>query len=266
VSDLLVEKHGHTTVLTLNRPHRMNALGGTLRTDIPEALQEFVEDPKQLVLIVTGAGDSAFCAGADLKEMADVVGSGTRMPVAASHDLFGFGGCEKVTIAAINGLAAGGGLEIAINCDIRIASPNAWFAMPEVKRGFLGGPGVSVLPRLLPIGAVMDLMLTGDRMSAEDAYRLGLVQRLVPQEELLATALAKADSIARNSQAAVWGTKQVVRFWRNALIEEQHRYYETVIQRVLLSRDFLEGPVAFAEKREPVFHQAWPSPFDSAPD
>jgi enoyl-CoA hydratase/carnithine racemase len=109
----------------------------------------------------------------------------------------------------------------------------------------------------------MDLMLSGDRLTAEEAHHLGLVQKVVPHDKLLETAVAKANMIAQNSQAAVWGTKQVLKFWRNALMAEQQRYYEAVMHRVLLSGDVFEGPKAFAEKREPQFRQAWPNPFDA---
>ena len=170
---------------------------------------------------------------------------------------------EKVTIAAVNGLAIAGGLELTISCDIRIASETAWFGVFEVKRGILAGVAVNVLPRLMPMGAVMDLMLTGDRLSADDAYRLGLVQQVVPADMLMEAAFKKAEMIAQNSQPAVWGTKQILKFWRDALMAEQHRYYQAVVNRVLLSGDVHEGPRAFAEKRQPLFANRWPDPFRS---
>jgi enoyl-CoA hydratase/carnithine racemase len=262
--DVLVEKQGHTTIFTINRPERMNALGGTVMADLAAGLKDFQADRDQYVAIVTGAGDKAFCAGGDLKEMAEGAAAGTRLPVSKAPDIAGVGACEKVTIAAVNGLAIAGGLELAISCDIRIASEQAWFGVFEVKRGILAGVAVNVLPRLMPMGAVMDLMLSGDRLTAEDAYRLGLVQRVVPHEQLMDAALRKADMIAQNSQAAVWGTKQVLKFWRDALMAEQQRYYEAVVHRVLLSGDMHEGPRAFAEKREPSFRNAWPDPFEHA--
>jgi enoyl-CoA hydratase/carnithine racemase len=261
MADLLVDKQGHTTIFTINRPDRMNSLGGTVMADLSAGLKEFQEDPDQYVAIVTGAGEKAFCAGGDLKEMAEGAASGNRLPMSSGPDIGGLAACEKVTIAAVNGLAIAGGLEVAISCDIRIASERAWFGVFEVKRGILAGVAVNVLPRLMPMGAVMDLMLSGDRLTAEEAYRLGLVQRVVPHDKLMETALQKADMVAQNSQAAVWGTKQVLKFWRNALMAEQQRYYEAVVHRVLLSGDMHEGPRAFAEKREPKFSNRWPDPF-----
>jgi enoyl-CoA hydratase/carnithine racemase len=261
-TDLSIEKHGHTTLFTLNRPERMNALSRVMLADLSAGLEEFRNDPEQYVAVITGAGEKAFCAGADLKEMAANAAGGARLPMSPGPDVVGLAACEKVTIAAVNGLAVSGGLEVAISCDIRIASETAWFAVAEVSRGILAGVAVNVLPRLMPLGAVMDLMLSGDRLTVEEAHHLGLVQKVVPPAKLLEAALAKADRIAKNSQAAVWGTKQVLKFWRNALMAEQQRYYEAVMHRVLLSGDVFEGPKAFAEKREPHFRQAWPSPFD----
>jgi enoyl-CoA hydratase/carnithine racemase len=263
MTDLLIDKQGHTTIFTLNRPERMNALSSALMRDLQAGLQEFQSDPDQYVAIITGAGDKAFCSGGDLKEMAANAATGKRLPMSPGPDIVGLAACEKVTIAAVNGLAIAGGLELAICCDIRIASEKAWFGVFEAKRGILAGVAVNVLPRLMPLGAVMDLMLSCDRLTAEEAHHLGLVQKVVPPHKLLETAVAKANMIAQNSQAAVWGTKQVLKFWRNALMAEQQRYYEAVMHRVQLSGDVFEGPKAFAEKREPQFRQAWPNPYDA---
>ncbi|MGB8389751.1 enoyl-CoA hydratase/isomerase family protein [Mycobacterium sp.] len=259
--NIMVEKQGHTTIFTINKPDRMNAIGLADAAELEQGLAEFQADPDQYVAIITAAGDKAFCAGADLKAMATDVEGGGRLPISPAPDIAGIAACEKVTIAAINGLAVGTGTELAISCDFRIAAEHAWFGLSEVKRGIIAGVAVNVLPRLMPIGAVMELMLTGDRLPADEAFRLGLVQRVVPRDKLIETALERAETIAKNSQAAVWGTKQILKFWRDALIAEQQRYYEAVVHRVLLSGDVHEGPRAFAEKREPKFQQAWPSAF-----
>lgn len=262
MSGILIEKQGHTTIFTINRAERMNALTAAAAADLTAGVADFQADPDQYVAVITAAGDKAFSAGADLKEMADNAAGGRRLPVSSWPDIAGIAACEKVTIAAVNGLAVASGLELAISCDIRIASDNAWFGVSEVSRGVIAGVAANVLPRLMPMGAVMDLMLSGDRLTADDAYRLGLVQAVVPRDKLLETALDKAEMIAKNSQAAVWGTKKVLKFWRDAMIAEQQRYYEAVAHRVLLSGDVHEGPRAFTEKREPTFRQAWPDPYD----
>jgi len=261
VPNIMVEKQGHTTIFTINKPERMNAIGLADAAELEQGLSDFQADPGQYVAIITAAGDKAFCAGADLKAMATDVEGGGRLPISPAPDIAGIAACEKVTIAAINGLAVGTGTELAISCDFRIAAEHAWFGLSEVKRGIIAGVAVNVLPRLMPMGAVMELMLTGDRLPADEAFRLGLVQRVAPRDKLIETALERAETIAKNSQAAVWGTKQVLKFWRDALMAEQQRYYEAVVHRVLLSGDVHEGPRAFAEKREPKFRQAWPSAF-----
>lgn len=265
MADLLVDKHEHATVWTLNRPHRMNAMGGTLIDELTEAVREFDADPAQHVGILTGAGEKAFCAGADLREMADSASSGGRLPVVPSTDIAGLAACEKVTIAAVNGVAIAAGLELSLCCDIRIASPNASFGAFEVRRGILAGIAVNVLPRLMPIGAAMDLMLCAGQLSADDAFRLGLIQQVVPADDLIPAALRRAAMVSSNSQSAVRGTKQVLRFWRDVLMAEQLRYYQAVMHRVLLSGDIFEGPRAFAEKREPQFSPGWPDPFSLLP-
>ena len=125
MADLLVEKQGHATIFTINRPDRMNALGGTVNADLSAGLKEFEADPDQYVAILTATGDRAFCAGGDLKEMADGAATGSRLPISPQPDISGLAACEKVTIAAVNGLAVAGGLELAISCDIRIAARDA---------------------------------------------------------------------------------------------------------------------------------------------
>lgn len=259
VPTILVEKQGHTTIFTINKPDSMNAIDSSDAAELESGLAEFQADANQYVAVLTAVGDKAFCAGADLKTMATNVAAGDYVPINPSPDIAGIAACEKVTIAAVNGLAVGTGTELAISCDIRIAADTAWFGLPETKRGIIAGVAVNVLPRLMPIGAVMDMMLTGERLTADDAHRLGLVQRVVPRDKLVETAVAKAEIISKGSQAAVWGTKQVIKFWRDAMIAEQQRYYEAVAHRVMLSGDVHEGPRAFAEKREPNFRQGWPS-------
>jgi enoyl-CoA hydratase/carnithine racemase len=260
MSDILVDRQGSITVVTLNRPDQRNALTRAMRGELGEIVRAFNADPDQSVAIVTGAGDKAFSAGADLKEMATEVGGGDRLPVSAWPDIGGISDSEKPVIAAVNGLAVAGGCEIAICCDIRIASTNASFGLSEVKVGVIAGVGAQVLPRLLPMGVAMDMLLSAERLSAQDAHRLGLVQQLVEPAELMAAALRKAEAIAANSPTAVWGTKRIVKFWRDAMLAEQQALYEAVAHRVLLSGDVKEGPRAFAEKRPPRFSRGWPKP------
>jgi enoyl-CoA hydratase/carnithine racemase len=172
VADLLIEKHDHATPWTINRPHRVNTMGGTVLAQLTEAIWEFEADPDQHVAIVTGAGDKAFCAGADLNEMAAEASSRRSLPMPSSPDIAGPAACEKVTMAAINGVVIAAGLELSLCCDIRIASENASFGAFEVKRGILAGIAVNVLPRLIPIGTAMDLMLCGGRCPPARSLRV----------------------------------------------------------------------------------------------
>jgi enoyl-CoA hydratase/carnithine racemase len=263
---VLTESQGPITIITLNRPERMNALGSEVSLQLREAIQRFAADETQFVAIIRGAGNKAFCAGGDLKEGLANAEAGVRVPgMGVTGDIGGVAACEKVTIAAFNGLAVAGGLELGLCCDIRIAAESAWFGLSEVKRGLLPGLGANLLARLMPVGAAMDLLLTGDALSAQDAFRLGLVQAVVPDEDLMTFAMNKATTIAQNSQPAVRGAKQVLNFWRNSLLSEQRAYYESVQQRVLLSGDVFEGLRAFNEKRPAEFRNHFPTPFDVVP-
>ena len=256
-NELNIERHGPVTVLTLNRPERRNALNHALYSALEHTVADFSGDNTQRVLIITGAGE-AFCSGADLRDVRSSADQGLKLPTARDQHMWGVGQCEKPVIAAINGLAVGAGLELAICCDFRLAAETAWFALPEVERGFLAGVAAVTLPRLMPIGAVMELMLVGDRLSAQDALRLGLVQHVMPGADLMEAAMQRAERMSRHSQAALWGTKQVIRFWRDRVLEEHHRYYQHVVNRVFSSGDVAEGLRAFAEKRPPEYSMNWP--------
>lgn len=259
--ELKVDKHGRVTVLTLNRPERRNALNTPLASALEAAVADFSLDNAQRVMVITGAGDKAFCSGADLLEIRGFADQGVKLPMAAEQDILGVAKCEKPVIAAINGLAVGAGIELAICCDFRLAAESAWFALPEVERGFLAGLAAVTLPRLMPIGAVMELMLVGDRLSAQEAHRLGLVQQVLPAADLMAAAMERAERMSRHSQAALWGTKQVIRYWRDRSLEEHHRFYEHVAHRVFSSGDVAEGLKAFAEKRPAEYSMDWsPNP------
>ena len=256
--DLLVERHGHITVLTLNRPQKLNSLSAALSADLTSAMAEFDADPEQYVAIITGAGERAFSAGADLTELAARTEQGGPSIGVSTADLWGVGSSPKPVIAAVNGLAVAGGLELSLNCDIRIAADSAWFGVFEVKRGIMAGIAVNLLARYMPLGDALYMLMTADRVSAQDAQRLGLVQKVVPGDELMPESLRVAEMIAANSQVAVQASKRVAYFWRNLAIRESLDYYRAVNQRLMLCDDPVEGPRAFAEKREPRFTNRWP--------
>jgi len=263
MSDLLVDRQEHISVFTLNRPEKLNSLGGTLSADLTSAMAEFDADPDQYVAIITGAGDRAFSAGADLTDIAARTTAGTPSVGVSSVDLWGVGSSPKPVIAAVNGLAVAGGLELSLNCDIRIAAESAWFGVFEVKRGLMAGIAVNLLARYMPLGDALYMLMTADRVTAQDALRLGLVQKVVPDDELMTEAVRVATMIASNSQVAVQASKKVAYYWRNLAIRESLEYYQAVNQRLMLCDDVLEGPRAFAEKRQPVFSHRWPE--DSPP-
>jgi enoyl-CoA hydratase/carnithine racemase len=251
--DLLYTKYDTYAVFTMNRPERLNALGGTMQAELTDALAHFGADPAMRAGIVTGAG-RAFSAGADLREMAER-NAGTRPPAVRGglESAMPFSRHAKPFIAAINGLCLAGGLERALDCDIRICSTLAYFGLFEVKRGILAGYAIHHLARLIPFGAAMYLLLTGDRIEPEQALRWGLVQEVLDPEALMPRAVAIAQLIAANAPLSVEGSKAVAQQWRQLQLDESYRFGQWVSRRVLSSADAQEGPRAFAEKRPAVW-------------
>jgi crotonobetainyl-CoA hydratase len=247
-----VERDGRVLLVTIDRPEVLNALHPPANRELGEAFDAFAADPELWVAILTGAGERAFSAGNDLKFQAS---GGGRLEIPPA----GFGGLtsrfdlDKPVIAAVNGLALGGGFEIALACDLIVASENASFGLPEPRVGLaaLAG-GLHRLPRQIPLKQAMGMLLTGRRISAAEARELGLVNEVVPAAELLPAARRWADAILECSPVSVRTTKQVAtRGLRFASLEEamSQRYDE--IRDLVLSEDFSEGPRAFAEKRPP---------------
>ena len=243
-------------IFTMDRPDRLNAQGLAMRQELREALDEFAADPELRVGILTGAG-RAFSAGADLKEMS----ANNRKTAALSDEqrIEGYRGNQpfgrnpKPFIAAVNGLAIGAGMERACDCDIRIASTEAYFGLFEVKRGIMANYAINNLSRLMPHGEAMYLMLSGDTLAAEEAHRIGFVHQVLPPEELMPRAVEIAEMIGANAPLAVQGTKAVSQFWRRYGLEESMEFTARVGNQVLGSEDAAEGPKAFSEKRPPVW-------------
>ena len=251
MSYVVYEKKGHIAYITLNRPERLNALGSEASQQLMEAEVDFAQDDDLLVAIYTGAGDRAFCAGFDLKEGAEQGREGEkRQPGSRSSttvDLI------KPTIAAVNGLAYGGGFELAQRCDIRICSENATFAMPEVKRGVSPVPGLFALPRLIGLSNALYLMLTGEPIDAQKALGLGLVAKVVPPSDLIPEATKIAEILCENGPLAVRTIKQMVKLGSEVPTEYGRRFAAAMIDSVWGSEDAREGMIAFAEKRKPVW-------------
>lgn len=253
--DMLYEKRDHYAIFTMNRPERLNALGGTMQADLMAALEDFNADPEMRAGIVTGTG-RAFSAGADLKEMSDrnaKAAPGSARGASFHPEMLRFSRNPRPFIAAVNGLCVAGGLERALDCDIRICSTEAYFGLWEVKRGIMPGYGIHHLARLVPFGEAMYIMLTADKILPPEAHRIGLVHEVTSPEELMPRAIAVAEMIAANAPLAVEGTKAVAHQWRQLQIDESYRFGEWVGRTVLNSEDAVEGPLAFAQKRPAVW-------------
>ena len=247
-----VTRKGPVTIVTLSRPEVYNALHIDAHFELNRVFDEFCADPEQWVAIVTGAGDKAFCAGNDLKWQA---AGGKR-----GWDKGGFAGltsrfdCDKPAIAAVNGVAMGGGFEIALACDLIIASENATFALPEPRVGLaaLAG-GLQRLPRQIGLKRAMGMILTARHVSAREGLELGFVNEVVPQGEALAAAERWAEQICNNSPMSIRASKQAIQKGMAVSLEQaitEQRDYPAV-QAMAASQDYIEGPKAFSEKRPP---------------
>jgi len=251
-----VEKRENLTIVTINRPEVMNALHPLACRELDEAFNEFSADPEAWVAIITGAGDRAFCAGNDLKWQADHGAETMRKMREALRGFFGGitrrYDCFKPMIAAVNGLALGGGFEIALACDIIVAAENATFGLPEPRFGMMARAGGAVrLPRQIPYHLAMGLILTGRRISAQEAYRLGLVNEVVPLAQLMPAAERWAGEILECAPLALRAAKESVLLGLNLPLEEAIPKIFSGIATMHESEDYVEGPRAFAEKRKP---------------
>ena len=244
-------RDGHVLTVTIDRPEVMNAIHPPASAELAKQFDDFEADPELWVAIVTGAGDKAFCAGNDLKYQA----AGGRLEWPAS----GFAGLtsrfdgRKPVIAAVNGIAMGGGFEIVLACDVAIASEHAVFALPEPRVGLaaLAG-GLHRLPRQIGLKHALGMLLTGRRVEAAEAMRLGIVNEVVPAGELAAAARRWADAILECSPVSVRATREVaLEGLAHASLEEAMAAHYPAIGALVRSEDFREGPLAFAQKRKP---------------
>jgi E-phenylitaconyl-CoA hydratase len=257
VPNLLVERDGHVTVVTLNRPEKHNAFDLTMRDALGTAMLDFDADPEQYVAVITGAGDRAFCSGSDLSSP-----GGGRTDTGhrrfALTDMFGVGSVTKPVIAAVNGLAVGGGCEIALACDFRISARSAWFSLPEPAHGIIPGAAVHLLPRLVSHGDAAWMLLTSSRVDALEAERIRLVQRVVDDGQALAESLEVARRMCDLSQVALQAMKRMLMHERNLLLAEALDAGRVLIDLAAAAGDLEEGLQALAEKRPPRFSNRWP--------
>ena len=246
-------------LVTIDRPEARNALSLAMTRELIAVWEQFRDDPQYRVAILTGAGNKSFCAGADLKEMGDYYRSMTSQERREmARDEPGLGGITrnldpgKPIIAAVNGYCLAGGLELALACDIRIASENATFGLPEVRWGLMPGAGGSQrLPRLIPMSVAMEILLTGDAIDAEAAAARGLVNRVVPQEKLLDEAFALAARIVRAAPLSVRAVRAAALEGLEMSLEDGLELEQEYAEPLRQSEDVREGLKAFAEKRDP---------------
>lgn len=254
------ERKGRTAYITLNRPEAFNAVNITVAQELTQAWVNVRDDPEVWTAIVTGTGDRAFSAGYDLKEVNELRTQAEKenrpMVLPVLDMIWPMRGLEvwKPFIAAINGLAFGAGLELALACDIRIAAEHASFGLPEVKQAIIpAGGGTQRLPRLIPFGIALEAILTGDAINAQDAYRLGLVNKVVPKAELMSAAEAMANRINENGPLAVRAAKEAAYRGARVPLDEGLRMETIFFLKAAMSEDAAEGPRAFSEKRKPVY-------------
>jgi enoyl-CoA hydratase/carnithine racemase len=245
------ERRGHVEILTINRPEARNAINGAVSRAMSAAMDELTEDADCWVVVITGSGDKAFSAGMDLKAFAR--GEGAEITAAAG----GFAGLStrdfpKPIIAAVNGSCLAGGFEIMLSCDLVVAADHATFGIPEAKRGLIAGAGGLIrMPKRLPMAIALEMAMTGDPIDAGRAQALGLVNRVVPADELLPAAMALAETIAANAPLAVRYSKSVMKQAAEVPESEGWKINAAAAGVVFSSADAMEGPVAFAEKRAP---------------
>jgi len=252
---LIYEKKDNIGLLTINRPEKMNAISNELTTELKQLLAEIEEDEDLRVLIVTGAGKKAFVAGADIKEIVDRDAKLGRRVTRERQEIFSrIENLQVPVIGAINGYALGGGLELALACSIRICSEKAQFGAPEVKLGIIPGDGgTQRLPRLVGLGRAMEMILTGDFIDAQEAYRIGLVNKVVPLEKLMEEAMALAQKIASRPPLAVRYAKEAVNRSQEGDAASGFALESYLHALTCTTEDKKEGVSAFLEKRKGTF-------------
>jgi E-phenylitaconyl-CoA hydratase len=258
MSSLIYEKKDRIAYITLNRPEAMNSLDPELSQSLSRTWEDFMNDPDAWVAILTGAGEKAFCTGADLKK---------TMPPKESFAQQIFGGTGsgvnnitpslnqwKPIICAVNGFAVGGGLELALACDMIIGSENSQYGLSEVRVGSMpGAGGTQRLPRRIPYQAAMKMLLTGERIKADEAYRLGLITEVAPQNQLMEVAENLARKICDNAPLSVRSVKMATNRGLEMSLSQGLELEKLLWGTLRDTEDRIEGRKAFAEKRKPVY-------------
>lgn len=251
---IAVEKRGKVAVLTINRPDKLNALNKTVHAEGVAALEELRKDEEICVVVITGAGEKSFIAGADISEFEG------QTPVTQRelfHERTFFNSIDafpKPVIAMVNGFCLGGGNELALACDLRVCSESARFSQPEINLGIMpGGGGTQRLTHLVGEGRAMEIILTGDMIDAETAYKFGLVNHVYPKDELEVRTMELAEKIAEKAPIALRLSKEAVKFASRSNLDEGLRREVDLFAICFSTEDKIEGVSAFLEKRKPVF-------------
>ncbi|CAN5682040.1 enoyl-CoA hydratase-related protein [soil metagenome] len=251
---LQVEAIGSVTIVTIDRPEKRNALNGVVRRELLEEVGRLASDASVRVIVLTGAGDRAFVAGADIGEFAERTPLQQRAAMESPRVFEAIATCSKPVIAMINGFALGGGCELALACDLRIASDSARLGQPEINLGIIpGGGGTQRLPRVVGTGQAMRLILTAEIIDAAEAIRIGLVDLVFPADQLRDRVLEIAGKMAERSPVALAMAKAAVRAAAEMPLSAGLDYEKELFVTCFASEDRAEGIAAFFEKRPPVF-------------
>lgn len=250
------EADGHVVLITIDRQNAMDALDPEHNAALGSAVERFEADAALRVAVLTGAGSAAFCAGADLRSLIPAHRDAVRAGEAPTWNFGGFTARDvsKPMIAAINGHALAGGLEIALACDLRMAAPNATLGLAETKWGIIpGAGGTQRLPRCVPLSIALEMVMTGEPISADEARRVGLVNQIVPLDRLRAAALRLAVTIADRAPVAVRAAREAVLRGTGLPLDDGLRLEAELFRAVMRTDDAVEGATAFAEKRPPQY-------------
>jgi enoyl-CoA hydratase len=255
-SAVRVERDGQIGWIVLNRPRQINAINDDIRTGVPKALAELDADPAICVIVIRGEGERGFCAGADIKERrGEETSLQVRRRMEKARWIEALDSTEKPVIAALHGFCMGGGVELALACDIRFASPEAVFSLPETGLGLIpGGGGTQRLPRLIGAGRAMDILLTGERMTAQEALAIGLLSRVSSSRDTLVDEVrALALRIAAKPPMATMFVKQAARAASKIDLKSGLDLELELFSLLVPMRDVKEAALAFGEKRAPLF-------------
>jgi len=242
------QKEGKIAIFTINRPEAFNSLSMQVHKELIEAMHDFRDDANLWVAIITGAGSKSFSAGQDIKEFSPGRLEAKDLVYGVPHKIW------KPIIAAINGWCLGGGLELALACDLRIAVEHARFGQPEINIGYMpGGGGTQRLPRFIPRAKAAEMLLTGEPIDAQEAYRVGLINKVVAPDQLMSAAREMAETICKKGPLGVRASKEAMIRGYSMPLEEGLELERMLNNRLRDTEDFMEGATAFREKRQPNY-------------